>query len=292
MTEVPNRYHSRMQKVLVYIDQHLDEDLSLDRLSDVANFSRFHFHRQFALLFGISVHQYVQLLRMKRASWKLAFRKESITDIAVEAGYETPDSFTRAFRKRFGQTPSEFRKEPEPGQWMSSFETILSARRELMANKYSEADVQIVTMPDIPIIYLSHRGEPQRLDETIRKFIAWRKRVGLRAATHPTYTIFHNDPDTVPAEDYRIDLAVNTDRRITPEETDLENGRISGGRCARLRIVGSSDDLRSQAVFLYRNWLPASGEELRDAPLYAERVKFFPDVPEHEAITDLYLPLK
>jgi len=59
-----------------------------------------------------------------------------------------------------------------------------------------------------------------------------------------------------------------------------------------LRVVGSSDDLEPAALFLYRNWLPASGEETRDFPLYCQRVSFFPDVPEHEAITDLFLPLR
>ena len=71
----------------------------------------------------------------------------------------------------------------------------------------------------------------------------------------------------------------------------LETGVIPGGRCAVLRLVGGSDDLEAAALFLYRDWLPASGHEPRDFPLYCRRVTFFPDVPEHEAVTELYLPL-
>ena len=67
---------------------------------------------------------------------------------------------------------------------------------------------------------------------------------------------------------------------------------IPGGRCAVLRVIGGSDDLEAPALYLYRDWLPASGEEPRDFPLYCQRVSFFPDVPEHEAVTDLFLPLK
>lgn len=161
-----------------------------------------------------------------------------------------------------------------------------------MPIRHTSIDVEIVTFPDTPVIFLAHRGNPPGLDKTIRRFIAWRKRAGLRAATHRTYTIFHNDPETVPAEDYRIDLAVHAEPPACMDEPGLESGFIQGGRCARLRIVGDSEDLRPSAVFLYQDWLPASGEELRDTPLYAERVKFFPDVPAHEAITDLYLPLR
>lgn len=46
------------------------------------------------------------------------------------------------------------------------------------------------------------------------------------------------------------------------------------------------------ALFLYRDWLPASGEEARDFPIYCQRLSFFPEVPEHEAVAELFLPLR
>ena len=96
-------YHARMQRVLDYIDRHLDGDLDLEALSGVAAFSKFHFHRQFTATFGLSVHRYVQLARMQRASLQLAHHgAQSVTDIAMGAGYDAPDAFARAFRQRFG----------------------------------------------------------------------------------------------------------------------------------------------------------------------------------------------
>src|ERR1700710_1173716 len=65
-------YYARMQRVLDHIDRHLDDDLGLETLSGVAAFSKYHFHRQFTATFGLSVHRYVQLARMKRASHRLA----------------------------------------------------------------------------------------------------------------------------------------------------------------------------------------------------------------------------
>ena len=91
-------YHARMQRVLDYIDRHLDDDLDLETVSRVAAFSKFHFHRQFTATFGLSVHRYVQLARMKRASHRLAYMDaQSVTDIAMDAGYDAPDAFARAF---------------------------------------------------------------------------------------------------------------------------------------------------------------------------------------------------
>lgn len=66
-------YQARMRRVLDYIDRHLDSDLDLETVSGVAAFSKFHFHRQFTATFGLSVHRYVQLARMKRASHQLAY---------------------------------------------------------------------------------------------------------------------------------------------------------------------------------------------------------------------------
>ncbi|MFX8856530.1 AraC family transcriptional regulator, partial [Acinetobacter baumannii] len=80
-------YQARMQRVLDHIDRHLDSELDVENLSRVAAFSRFHFHRQFTAAFGISVHRYVQLARMKRASHRLAYRDgTSVTEIALDAG--------------------------------------------------------------------------------------------------------------------------------------------------------------------------------------------------------------
>lgn len=162
----------------------------------------------------------------------------------------------------------------------------------MAAPQLTEAAVTVVDRPAVPIAFLRHRGDPALLGDSIRRFIAWRRRTGIRAAVSATYTIFHKDPDVTPPADYVIDLCAATDRPLPSDAEDILTGLIPAGRCACLRIVGSSDDLRPAASFLYGVWLPDSGEEVRDFPLFAERVRFFPDVPEHEAVTDLYLPLK
>ncbi len=106
-------YARRINRVLNYIDKHLDEELTVDALSDVANFSKFHFHRQFSHHCGISLARYIQFMRLKRASYRLAFNPTApIIDVALDSGFENPESFSRAFKAAFGQTPSAFRKTP------------------------------------------------------------------------------------------------------------------------------------------------------------------------------------
>ena len=108
-----NTYDVRIARVCEYINQNLNQVLTLERLSDVAAFSKYHFHRVFSVYTGMSVTKFIQLARLKRASFRLAFEKEKrIIDIALEAGFESPESFARAFKRTFDQSPSEFRAEP------------------------------------------------------------------------------------------------------------------------------------------------------------------------------------
>jgi len=286
-------YHARMQRVLDHIDRHLDCDLDLDAVSGVAAFSKYHFHRQFTAIFGLSVHRYIQLARMKRASHRLAYRDaQSITDIAMDAGYNAPDAFARAFRQRFGQSPSSFRKAPDWEPWLAAFGPFDNARSKLMQTTYTPDDVTIRDVAPTPVAIMEHRGDPATIGATIQRFIAWRKATGLSPKTSPTFNVFHSDPRTTPPAEYRMDLCVGTDRPIETNGERIEAGTIPGGRCAVLRVVGNTDNLEPAALYLYRDWLPASGEEARDFPLYCQRITFFPEVPEHEAVAELLLPLK
>lgn len=288
-----SNYHARMQRVLDHIDRDLDNDLDLDVVSGVAAFSKYHFHRQFTATFGLSVHRYVQLARMKRASYRLAYRDAlSVTDIAMDAGYDAPDAFARAFRQRFGQSPSSFRKAPDWEPWLAAFGPLNNARSKLMQTIYTSDDVTIRNVAPTPVAFMEHRGDPATIGATIQRLIAWRKATGLSPKVSPTFNVFHCDPRTTSPGEYRMDLCVGTDRPIEARGERIEAGTIPGGRCAVLRIVGETENLEPAALFLYRDWLPVSGEEARDFPLYCQRLAFFPEVPEHEAVAELFLPLK
>ena len=286
-----HNYRARMTRAVEHIEAHLDDALDLDTVSRVAAFSKHHFHRQFSAMYGLSVHRYVQLARRKRAAHRLAFRMDrTVTDIAMDAGYEAPEAFARAFKRRVGQTPSAFRKAPDREPWLSAFEP-LSQARTLHMTTHTPDDVTIATVAATPVALMEHRGDPARIGETIARFIAWRKAAGLPPRANATFNVFHTDPLTTPPGDAHIDLCVATDRPVASADGSVEAGTIPGGRCAVLRVVGGDDALEPAATWLYRDWLPASGEELRDFPFYCQRVSIFPDVAEMDAVTDLFVPL-
>lgn len=292
MNAPSHAYHARFQKVLEYIDAHLADDLGVDRLSDVAAYSKHHFVRQFSELFGMGVSRYVQLGRLKRAAQRLAFRADqTVTDIALDSGYDNAESFSRAFKKSSGQTPSEFRKQPQWHAWHETLQPLADLRNQHMHKLIDARQVQRVTVEATKIAVLEHRGDPNHLGDSIRNFIAWRKQNQLHPSRYATFNLLYDDPDQVAPEAYRFDLCVAFDRDIEPNAPGIVAKVIPAGRCAVLRHIGSDDTLGQSIAYLYAQWLPESGEEPRDFPLYLQRVRFFPDVAEHEAVTDIFLPL-
>jgi AraC family transcriptional regulator len=294
MKAAVQNHHARMRRVLDHIDRHLDDDLDLDALSGVAAYSKYHFHRQFTATFGLSVHRYVQLARMKRASFRLGYADaESVTDIAMDAGYDAPDAFARAFRQRCGQSPSSFRRSPDWGSWLMAFGPLDNARRKLMQIIFTDDDVTIREVPPTPVAIMEHRGDRATLGDTIQRFIAWRKAAGLSPETSPTYNIFRSERCPAVAADYSMDICVGTDQPIAADDKQMKAGVIPGGRCAVLRYPGNTNNLEPAALYLYREWLPASGEEARDFPIYCRRrLSFLPELSVPEIVIELFLPLK
>lgn len=279
-------YAKRFERVMAYIEQHLDESLSVEELSRVAHFSKFHFHRQFSQYVGLGVAAYVRLLRLRRASYRLAFGRDRVIDIALEAGFESPEAFSRAFRQAFGQSPSQFRKSP---QWQPWTERSRLPHRE----RKKEMNVRIVDFTETLVAALAHRGAPKQVNGSAQVFIEWRKTSGLSPVkTSRTFGIAYDDPKTTPAEEFRFDICGEVTGPVPDNAQGVKNGRIPGGRCAVVRHCGSHERLGESIYPLYREWLPQSGEELRDFPLFFHYLNLMPEVPEHELITDIYLPLK
>lgn len=293
MTAAFETYIKRLQRVLDHIDRHLDGDLDLETVAGVAAFSKFHFHRQFAAVFGMSLHRYVQLVRLKRASSRLVGGAgESITGIGLDAGYEAPDAFARAFRQRVGQSPSAFRKAPDWMSWLAAFGPVDSARSKLMQIIFDTDDVTIVDVPPTPVAVIEHRGDRATFGKTRQRFIDCRDAAGLSPATSQTYMVFRSEREPENPADYSVDLCFATDGPVA-EDGHIKPGVIPGGRCAVLRYPGNTTNLEPAGHFLYRDWLPMSGEEARDFPMYSRRrLALIPDVPAHEVVLELFLPLK
>lgn len=104
------RHAERVAAVKRYAREHLDEPLNREVLAALAGFSVPHFHRIFAAQAGESIAAYVRRMRLERAGRKLRMGAVDITEVALAAGYESHAAFGKAFKQKFGLSPSEFRE--------------------------------------------------------------------------------------------------------------------------------------------------------------------------------------
>lgn len=276
-------FDARMARVLRLIGEHADEPLPLERLAAEAALSLFHFHRVWRAVTGEPIMQTVRRLRMERAAHLLATTDRPITRIALDSGFESSQSFARAFRQVMGRTPSEARA-------AGAHRGSPSITRPTAGAPMS---VEVVSLEPFTIVAKRRIGPYTTADlaATFRVPWVWARSAGLMSRLRGIYGVPLDDPESVPSETIGYDAGFDFGSDLEPPP-DLHRVELGGGEAARIRVVGSYDGLDAACQFLYGEWLPRSGREPADAPLF---IRFHNDpdtTPEADLVTDVYLPLR
>lgn len=283
-------YQKRIEKVVEYIGKHLDEPLSLEKLCEVACCSKYHFHRLFTANCGVSLSNYIRWLRLKRAAHQLSIYKgETILNIALDAGFESHEAFSRAFKQICGQSPSEFKSQPDWAFWEKPPYAITFQGNKCM-------NVTIENKPQKRLAVMEHHGDPLKMVETINKLIAWAKAQPIDLSPRPgrSFGFGYQDPRTTPPEEFRFDLAIHVPDDYRLDDTVLEK-ILPAGRYAVTTHKGSRDNIGDTIYPLYRDWihrLDEEHEELADFPCVFHYINFEHEVAETELLTEIWVLLK
>ena len=280
-------YKERINRVVDFIGEHLDDELTLDTLSQVACFSKYHFHRLFTAYTGLSLQQYIKWLRLKRAAHQLIVERDNtIINIALDAGFESHESFTRAFKQICGENPTDFRLK-------SSWHTWETPPYSLPKGDTNMINVSIKELPARRLAAIEHYGDPKKVGESVSKLITWAKAqpVNLKPKPGEAFGFAYDDPKKVPAEAFRFDLAITVPQTLKLDGEVIEK-QLPAGRYAVILHKGSRNNIDEKIYFLYREWLPESKEELGDLPCIFCYYNFDHEVAETELITEVWLLLK
>jgi len=281
------KYQHRISKVTDYIGKHLDDELSLDQLSGIACFSKYHFHRLFMAYTGLTLQHYIRWLRLKRAAHQLMVEKDSpIITIAISAGFESHESFTRAFKQICGVNPSDFRLEPDWHAWEKP-PFCLPKRGEKMMN------VTIKNESARQLAVVEHRGDPYKLIDSYNKLINWMNSQPMNLKLQPgeAFGFAYDDPNKTAPEDFRFDIGITVAKGVKVGGGLVEK-QLPAGRYAVALHKGSRDTIGDTVYGLYRDWLPESLEELGDLPCIFCYQNFDHEVAETELLTECWLLLK
>jgi AraC family transcriptional regulator len=291
-------YKQRILRVLVHIQEHLDGDLPLEDLARIACFSPFHFHRVFGAMVGESVKEHVRRLRLERAAYRLEYSDRSVTEIAFDVGYETHESFTRAFQAMFGTSPSGFRKQQRERKRPDAPSGIhyLPVGRLEDFNPIERGgppmNVRIENITTMKVVFIRNVSpyEGEGIPLAWQKLMMWAGQRGLFGPGVKCLGISHDNPHVTPHERLRYDACLATDRPFKPEG-EIGMQEIPGGEYAVVTHKGPYYRLPETYARLYGEWLPQSGREPAGTPGFEHYLNSPRDAAPEELVTEVYLPL-
>jgi AraC family transcriptional regulator len=272
-------YRARILKAQRWIETHLDEVLEPELLAREASFSLHHFHRIFRGQVGESVMEHVRRLRLERAARRLRADSDArVLDLAIEAGYESHEAFTRCFVQRFGVPPSQFRELPNARveEWKRS---TPSAPR---------ADVRVVSFPELHVASLRHRGGYRGIHELWARMYAW---VAARfpRETPALYGVCPDDPEVTAEAKLRFDACavVPQDFALRSDESDFSMMKIPSGTFAVGTHRGAYMNLSETYLDVIGRWFPTSGYEPAADAVIEHYVNNPNSVAEPDLITEV-----
>lgn len=283
-------YYERIVRTLVYIQRHLDDELELESLASIAAFSRFHFHRVFGGLVGESLKEHVRRLRLERAAQALQHHDGPIIEIALAAGFETHESFTRAFGAMFDVSPSDYRAAHRPAPESASGAHLDDVSGYHPPDYGEPLPVEVKELPAIKIVFLRHVGPYSQVGATWGRLMSWAGMRGLLGAHSRTIGIVHDDPDVTPTGKVRYDAAVVVNRPVEPEG-EFGVTEIPGGKYAVFTHHGSYETLGKTYQRFFGGWLPKSGRELRDSEAFEEYLNSPMNTRPEDLLTRIHVPL-
>ncbi len=279
-------YHQRINKVILYINNHLSEDLNLNQLASYSNFSVYHFHRIMRAYLGEPIGNYILRLRLEAAARLLMFTQDQIADIAWKTAYETPSAFTNAFKNRFGLSPLEFRNSAVNNH---NFNLI----SKMQNNMQMEIKPLIKKIETKKVIYfqVTDTYGSEKTAYAWERICGYMKEKNLFSFGMECIGVSHDDPSVTEPEKCRYDACLTVKQDVKPDG-EIGFKQIEGGRYAIFRYIGPYERLNEVYNYIYHSWLPSSGYELRDLPCF-EKYLNSPDKHKPEDLkTHIYLPLK
>ncbi len=280
MTGAAN-YEDRFNRVAEYIYAHLDDDIDLLTLSDVACLSPYHWHRIYHAVRGETIAATVKRLRLNRAAGYLADTTMPLSEIAAKSGYSNLQSFSRTFKAAYGLPPAEYRKN-------GSHRRFQDATRE---GSHAMYEVAIRTVGNRKGIGIDHTGSYMEIDKAFGQLFVWLGARGLIGPATHMVAVYYSDPSSVAEAELRSRACVYVDGPVALEAPVVETD-IPGGEHAVLRHVGPYADMRSAYNWLYGTWLPNSGREPGDAPVFEEYLNNPRDTAPADLVTEIWLPLR
>ena len=276
-----NDYIQRINKVVAYINNHLDETLDLKTLANEAALSDFHFHRIFKALKGEAIGGYITRLRLEATARLLRYTALTIEEIAFNIGYETPASLSKAFKKQYGISPTEYR---------TNKDTYIM-KKEIINPDLALKAPKIVTLEPKNLIYVALTGAYGSLDygKAYEQLWAVIKAQKLFTKGIESICISYDDPKITEGSLQRSDVCLAIHKPASPQD-EVSCKTLAGGKYAVFFYQGCYENL-SQVYDTAVRWVIDHEYTLREEPFFEKYLNDARRTPKEKLKTEIYIPI-
>lgn len=315
-------YSARINRVLDFIENNIAQCFTLEKLSEVANFSPYHFHRIFKIYTGETLNQFINRVRIERAATLLLLNKsKTITEIALECGFSGSAPFARAFRDYYGTSATSYRNnrfaadskicktnnnfEKHSGNNGKEFSIERdyfgkgnynqSWRIKMTGIKNLESNVVVKEFKPFTVAYVRHIGpyatNAALFEKLFTKLFNWAGPRNLIREDAKILNIYHDNPDITEEDKLRLSVCLEV-----PEDTevtgDIGKLLVPGGKYAVGHFELTPNDYGDAWGMMYSVWLPNSGYEPDDRACFELMLNKPKDHPEGKHIVDICISVK
>lgn len=258
-------YCARVEQAARFVYSNLDRSVSVAELADLACMSPYHFQRVFKRVSGEKVGHFARRLRLEKAAWRLQNTNDSISEIAIDAGFESLEPFARAFRTEYGSSASEFRE----SKWLTYVHSsanqahfVPTGEMEFvpLGREGCSALFSVETVAVRRVAARPHHGSPHLIGKSTLEFWSEVQQLGLDPRRDPLISYSPKLTAGMPVAE--VKTFVGTDSELV-STGDFIRQDVGGGDHL---VVLHFGDMRKLGDFWFRIWaeiMPASGAKQR-----------------------------
>ena len=282
-TSSREEYQKRVNIIVEHINNNLDHELNLNTLAELSHFSPYHFHRIVRAFLGEPIGAYITRIRVETAARLLRYSDLPVNEIAANVGYDVPSSLTKAFKQYYGISPIDYRNNKE----------YIIINRPEMKSDFKLNEPTIVEIQPKKAIYIHRKGNYSEVDYPGTWKLLWKfvMENNLFSNDMEHIGMYHDDPKVTEPGKLRTDICLAITKPAIPKG-EVGVKEIAGGKYVVFNYKGSYQKLEDAYNYIYANWLPDSGYELRNIPMFEIYRNNPADTNPEDLQTAIYLPIQ